>query len=1652
MKTKFKRYTAMLLTMVMLLSLLSGIGMSYAGTISVKIIGENEVLVDETLSLSDIVDYTTDSEDTNTGLNALDAVISVTEHNSSGDYDITYNALYSSYYLNKVAGVTPHDSDYWGTLVVDEMGNVNGNALSTHALASGDTYIIYYDQYTGRAANYGYQSYAQFTDETLSGTTGNLVDVKVETTVNDNNYNLVKVGLEDATLYATGGDYTIPTAVGKTNTSGEASVVFNKAGTYVLTLSSDYTFTKCTVTITGSSANAEDINVKIIGKDGILVQDTIKPEAITDYTTHETDTSTALNALDAVLSVEQGHTYGVNNTTGSSFSISYTTGSGYYISKVATVTPENPDYWGTVAIDEFGNLDGNALSSHVATSGDTYIVYYDAYTGRAENYGYQSYAWFTEQSVSGTTMLPFKVNVKTVAYDAQFNLVEKDLSGAIVYATGGDYQVPTPVGTTNASGEAYITLSSIGTYTLTLSSDYTYAQCYVSMSENSETLYDTTITLSDGAVSTDNATLVIKDAENNIYTPTKINASNYIYKLSLGTYTYSLSKAGYETVTGSFTVENSATFDIDLQAAAQFAVTIKLGDATHETLTVSTSDGTAQTADTVSDGIYTFELSNGSYSLCVSRSGYHSVFDDFTVAGSDLEITKEALSDMGATEAEWPSFRGFANNMAVTSDATAQGAWQVKEAWTTSLGDLGSYGTLSTSNTILYDDYLYVATEHGLSKLERQTGRLITTTPLSETTSYVLQAAYGDGKIFVTHGKGLDAFDALTMERVWSAEISSYGNYMATTPLCYDPLKKIIYVGDYGDSNHTLGTYGGYSAIDASSGKSEWILYGDESDARYWAGAVIVDDYVIFGSNSGIVTSVNRNTTDINSYGSLTDTAGTLEVEGKINSTISYDGVSIYFTTHSGYLYKVALDSSDGTMTEVASRQFSTGSSSTPVVKDGVIYVGANDGIYVLNADDLSQVAHFETAQSVQSSALVTSEAPGVTYAYFTVNSARGEVRVVKKEGEAITEETLFVPSHQQYNTGSLISDDNGTIYYTNDSGYISALENTLASSENLAKVSFVITPDSVLNSSTYKTVYPKVALKDSTGDLVDTEAGNTYYLGTGNYTYSVALEGYETKNGQFTLTEENLSATHTITAVLEKLTSGDTPKEMSVTVSVKGYNNSSIVGSTKVKAEKGATAWTVIKKVLDDKNISYKSDNSSMGIYISSVNGLAEFDKGANSGWQYTINGTQPSVSMNYSTVSDGDKVVLYYTSDYVKERESSSSAPTPSSKVEVKATVDNTGIASVKLGGASLTAFNKAVEALEDKVGEKATISVDTSDNTSGAKVTLPNDVISMLKKKEHTSLNIETNMSTLTFDATSLDKIGDLMENEDVTFSVSKVDVTTLSPQNQALVGDHLVFDFSLLIGDKKMTDFGEGAVSISIPYTPSEDEEPSNIKILYIDDKNVATEVEGAYYDETTGAVVFKTTHFSVYAIVNGLPEVFKDVHKDAWYYTAVNYVSQHNLMNGTGDMMFEPNGNMTRAMFVTILYNLEGRPETLGKNTFTDVPSGEWYTAPITWAKESGIVAGYGDGTFGCMDNVTQEQIAVMLKNYAAFKAFEDLDMNVTDKATVFNSSDWATVAVSWAYENKIISNSGENKFVPRDDASRAQGAAMLMNFCENCME
>ena len=109
--------------------------------------------------------------------------------------------------------------------------------------------------------------------------------------------------------------------------------------------------------------------------------------------------------------------------------------------------------------------------------------------------------------------------------------------------------------------------------------------------------------------------------------------------------------------------------------------------------------------------------------------------------------------------------------------------------------------------------------------------------------------------------------------------------------------------------------------------------------------------------------------------------------------------------------------------------------------------------------------------------------------------------------------------------------------------------------------------------------------------------------------------------------------------------------------------------------------------------------------------------------------------------------------------------------------------------------------------------------------------------------------------------------------------------------------------------------------------------------------------------------------------------FSDVSANAWYTSAVQYAVEHGLMAGVGNNRFGPEEPMTRAMLVTVLWRYAGRPEA-GKNPFTDVPAGQWYTEAVTWAAENGVVSGVGNGRFAPNGNITREQMASILFRYA----------------------------------------------------------------------
>ena len=178
----------------------------------------------------------------------------------------------------------------------------------------------------------------------------------------------------------------------------------------------------------------------------------------------------------------------------------------------------------------------------------------------------------------------------------------------------------------------------------------------------------------------------------------------------------------------------------------------------------------------------------------------------------------------------------------------------------------------------------------------------------------------------------------------------------------------------------------------------------------------------------------------------------------------------------------------------------------------------------------------------------------------------------------------------------------------------------------------------------------------------------------------------------------------------------------------------------------------------------------------------------------------------------------------------------------------------------------------------------------------------------------------------------------------------------------------------------------------------------------------------------------------------------DITKGEWYHAAVDYVVKQGIMAGTSATTFDPNGKLTRAMAVQILYNLEGQPIVTGTTSFAD-STAHWAATPIAWAEQTGVVDGYEDNTFRPENNVTRQEFAQMLYNYAAYKGF---DLTAKGDLSQFTDGDsvreWAVTAMSWANGNALINGHDDGILEPGGTTIRAQATSILMRFDQNVVE
>ena len=175
--------------------------------------------------------------------------------------------------------------------------------------------------------------------------------------------------------------------------------------------------------------------------------------------------------------------------------------------------------------------------------------------------------------------------------------------------------------------------------------------------------------------------------------------------------------------------------------------------------------------------------------------------------------------------------------------------------------------------------------------------------------------------------------------------------------------------------------------------------------------------------------------------------------------------------------------------------------------------------------------------------------------------------------------------------------------------------------------------------------------------------------------------------------------------------------------------------------------------------------------------------------------------------------------------------------------------------------------------------------------------------------------------------------------------------------------------------------------------------------------------------------------------------FTDVSEQDWFASAVSFTAGRELFSGLGGGVFGPNGSMTRAMLVTVLYRLEGQPAVETKETFSDVPQGAWYGSAAQWAAEQGITGGTGGGRFSPERAISRESLALMLYRCAGSPKPSQQQLEGLERFRDGGEiSPWSREAMAWACGTGILAGDPQGRLMPQADSTRAQVAAMMAQF------
>lgn len=498
-------------------------------------------------------------------------------------------------------------------------------------------------------------------------------------------------------------------------------------------------------------------------------------------------------------------------------------------------------------------------------------------------------------------------------------------------------------------------------------------------------------------------------------------------------------------------------------------------------------------------------------------------------------------------------------------------------------------------------------------------------------------------------------------------------------------------------------------------------------------------------------------------------------------------------------------------------------------------------------------------------------------------------------------------------------------------------------------------------------------------------------------------------------------------------------------------------IDTTTLQVPTGSTVKYLTDLMLYNRGIDFSAPDN----YITKIKNpssgawLEEFTNGPNSGWMYRHNGKIANSGYEQRVLKNGDTVIWSYSDDYTKEKDYESYEPWNGGPTELKPNSDvqtvkpsvqvERGIARASVNESQM---REAVSAMQKSGANRLVIAVETGEVLKTADVSLPGSTLSLLASEKGFSLTVETPQGSVQMPQEVLSSLETQSGRGEFRLTIEKKVASEVALDGVNLQGS-AILDVKFWADQTPLTQFNGNAITLLIPLPNDKSFEAGKRYKSILLSEHQKPEYTWSETVAQGGTLFAKlnTKHLSTFIVTKEPFTQFTDVGETAWYQDAVAFVLGRGWMDGVSSGTFAPDQSMTRAMLVTVLYRMEGKPAVTGSNPYTDVSADDWYSDAVLWATNHTIVSGYGNGRFGSDNPITREELATILRNYAKLKQYSL--KNPKDLAGYQDAgqiSSWAQDALGWANAEGLLAGRSEKILAPKDTATRAEVATLLMRF------